>query len=804
MAGMVSVLIPPAADITNLVTNPSAETAVTGYTGVTNTATRQATYQRRGAWGVSYAMAAGTTDGLYYGTVSLTNAITYTFACDVRGALGIPYKIYFASTAGTLKGTATTFTGTGDWQRVAVSWACDSTTTYRVYVTKNSSADTSTIYVDGFAVVASSSEYRYFDGDSRGYRESDYYWTGTPHASTSVMRAGTRAGGVAVNLESYGFYITQLIGLGMAGLANIVIPTPLIGGGQYQRTNTETRQFALVGYVSGSSYQGLQQTRRSLINAFKPDAAPTQQPVTLVYQGSVDGTAFGDPLEIPALFDGGLEIGQTTGFVEQIALTFRSYLPYIGYEDGQEGVSLGYQTSVSNANYIIQRSASGTWAALGTGASGGTVLALAEGLDGTIYAGGGFTSMGGIANTAGIAKWDPAAGAWSALGSGGAASAIVRALVVGADGSIYAAGTFTSMGGVANTLNIAKWNGSAWSSVSSGLTGAAQDIYALAVGRDGALYAGGAFDTISGVASTAKIAKYTTSWAALGSGLGSATDVRSILVGGDNTVYAHGQGTMGSGSNFAKWDGSSWTAFTTNSHTGGASAFGSDGRIYASVTGSDSFRAFNGVAWTVLGSASANATWAAHNDPASGLILVATVGTATFNGVTFPGAVVAWNGSVYIPYGATMPSTGAARAFATSRAGVLYVGYTTSGTATVETVTTITNNGTGSAYPVIRLTGPGTVHSVKNYTTGDAIYFNLTLNSGEVAYLDLTPGAIRFWSNFRTNLLNTILAGSNLATFKLLSGANVVSLFVGGTTDANTAAWMYWRKPHHSIDGGAN
>src|SRR6266496_2923142 len=65
-------------------------------------------------------------------------------------------------------------------------------------------------------------------------------------------------------------------------------------------------------------------------------------------------------------------------------------------------------------------------------------------------------------------------------------------------GTCYVGGTFTSAGGSA-AMNIAKWNGSAWSALGSGLGGGSGNylfVYALAVsGSD--LYAG-SFTTAGG------------------------------------------------------------------------------------------------------------------------------------------------------------------------------------------------------------------------------------------------------------------------------------------------------------------
>src|SRR2546428_298829 len=77
---------------------------------------------------------------------------------------------------------------------------------------------------------------------------------------------------------------------------------------------------------------------------------------------------------------------------------------------------------------------------------------------------------------------------------------------------LYAGGAFTTAGGSAAT-NIAKWNGSSWSQLGSGLN---STVYALAVsGSD--LYAGSNFATVRGNAAT--IAEWNgRSWPALGSG----------------------------------------------------------------------------------------------------------------------------------------------------------------------------------------------------------------------------------------------------------------------------------------------
>ena len=83
-----------------------------------------------------------------------------------------------------------------------------------------------------------------------------------------------------------------------------------------------------------------------------------------------------------------------------------------------------------------------------------------------LYAGGYFTTAGGVAAN-NIAKWDGSA--WSALGSGMNGQPDVYALAVSGT-NLYAGGCFTTAGGVPAN-NIAKWDGSAWSALGSGMDG---------------------------------------------------------------------------------------------------------------------------------------------------------------------------------------------------------------------------------------------------------------------------------------------------------------------------------------------
>ncbi|MEY2411053.1 MAG: trimeric autotransporter adhesin [Verrucomicrobiota bacterium] len=222
------------------------------------------------------------------------------------------------------------------------------------------------------------------------------------------------------------------------------------------------------------------------------------------------------------------------------------------------------------------------WSPLGSGMSSqpyylGYVGALAmSGSD--LYAAGYFTNAGGSpANY--IAKWNGSG--WSALGSG--MDDVVQALAVSGS-NVYAGGHFTTAGG-SSANYIAKWNGSSWSALGSGMDA---PVYSLAVmGSD--LYAGGYFKTAGGVSAT-NIARWDgTDWSPVGAGIHSlfvgnysVANVTGLAVS-DNDLYAAGNfGVEASDYGIiAKWNGSSWSALGSgmNDELGSLAVLGSD--LYA-------------------------------------------------------------------------------------------------------------------------------------------------------------------------------------------------------------------------------
>lgn len=241
------------------------------------------------------------------------------------------------------------------------------------------------------------------------------------------------------------------------------------------------------------------------------------------------------------------------------------------YDDG-EGPAMyvgGAFTAVVGlpADYIAKWDGS-NWTEVG-GGTNNSVRALAVFDDGkgsgpALYAGGDFGFAGGV-SAVGIAKWD--GDNWAPVGGG--AGGAVHALAVYDDGSgggpdLYAGGNFTNY--------IAKWDGTSWSTPGGGMNGLVYTLAAIkqrpgvppvrygSAGPYG-LYAGGQFTTAGGILVN-YVAKWDgSSWSGLGSGMNNVVlALRAAAIGGEDiALYAGGQFTN-AGSYLAKWDGSIWSA----------------------------------------------------------------------------------------------------------------------------------------------------------------------------------------------------------------------------------------------------
>jgi hypothetical protein len=173
------------------------------------------------------------------------------------------------------------------------------------------------------------------------------------------------------------------------------------------------------------------------------------------------------------------------------------------------------------------------WQPVGTGTNG-KVSSLCV-YNGELYAGGTFTSAGGTP-VKNIARWNGAA--WNDVGGGvdytGAIS--VSALQTYST-SLYAGGVFTTAG-LTSVKNIARWDGANWFDVGGGTSNytGAISVSALEVFQ-GNLVAGGGFDSLGGN-HIKHVAKWNgTAWSALGSGMNNNVLTLKTL---RDTLYAGG------------------------------------------------------------------------------------------------------------------------------------------------------------------------------------------------------------------------------------------------------------------------
>jgi hypothetical protein len=261
----------------------------------------------------------------------------------------------------------------------------------------------------------------------------------------------------------------------------------------------------------------------------------------------------------------------------------------------------------SSANHIARWNGS-TWSALGAGVStsGSTssVQSLAVFDDGSgpaLYAGGDFAQAGGV-NVHNIAKWNGTS--WSGLADGLTDTYItskvyVHALTVFDDGhgaALYAGGSFLTASGKSVDC-VARWNGTTWSPLAptgDGISGAVQALAAFDDGTGSALYAAGGFQS-AGATTVKEIAKWNGSgWSSLAGGVSglNVTELHALGAfdsGGVTRLYAGGYFFQVGGAavhDVAQWDGTTWSDMSGGVSSGTVYALaryddGSGARIYA-------------------------------------------------------------------------------------------------------------------------------------------------------------------------------------------------------------------------------
>ncbi|MBL8752782.1 MAG: hypothetical protein JNK15_05730 [Planctomycetes bacterium] len=258
-----------------------------------------------------------------------------------------------------------------------------------------------------------------------------------------------------------------------------------------------------------------------------------------------------------------------------------------------------------------------------------------------------------------IARWNGTT--WSALGSGlGSYGDWVNALAVLPNGDLVAGGRFTHAG--TTVVNyIARWNGAAWSSLGGGMN---QDgiVNALGVLPNGDLVAAGSFYYAGGVYCSC-IARWNGSvWAPIGGGLTGAPppyspNAAALAVAANGELVVAGGFYYAGGvlaQNWARWDGSQWSAMGAGPQTPTCMLLLPNGDVLAGGWDAGAtLQRWNGTTWSNLGAGMNGPVFALHA-LVDGDVLVG--GRFTTAGGASANRIARWNGSAFAAIGSGVGS----------------------------------------------------------------------------------------------------------------------------------------------------
>lgn len=826
---------PPIVAITNIIANPSIETNTTGYTAIGGSVAQSIVRQRRGAYSLLVTPAAGVNDGMFYGTVTTAANHNYPWSFDIWANAGYKYKAYWATTAGAQLGVAVQFTGKGRWIRVQVPYFETAATTRRLYIVKDNQTNVRPFYVDGMMALSGAEdfeEWRYFDGGTLGFvpNQVDFYWNGTPGGSTSTMRPNSRAGGRVIPLTRYGLSVLAMLGLGMKTPNNISLPLALPGGAQYQRTLSPASDFSLASTVTGTGQQDLRSKQVALKELFDVRQQPVTQPIILQYEPlDACGDASGDRVDVVCSFAGGLEGQWDNHYQENVNLKFTVFLPWMASMYGTAAAALDVRDTLTDADFIVRRDVNGVWSDLSTGLSA-RVRVILPMPDGRWLIGGDFTNAGGFADADFLAYYDPATDTYSAINAT-PLNSTVSALLLLPTGNVLVGGNFINAGGFANAdfLTLLTVSTGAYSALNA--TPLGDQVTALALLPTGNVALGGAFINAGGDANADFLAKLTISTGAYSSfnatPLSATVNVLELTAGG--VLFIGGQFLNPGGfadNDFLTAMKSPYTAFNQltgytvlsaqvlalKSMSNGALLIGGD---FTNVNGDANWDYLINSIQAPSGGASAPIPliWNKPFDSINatvGSVIETTPGTRVVGGdftsvagVSLFDALFQYVGTTLIPIDLDLPGAASISALGARPNGELFVGGNFTGDAQTSGTTTVTNPGTAPSKPVIVVNLPTSatliapLFSIRNLTTGKVISFSLSLLIGETLTIDLTTNSVT--SDLRGNLISTVLPGSNVDSFYLVPGPNIINIFSSLASGSLPTAYIYWTPAYSGV-----
>lgn len=173
---------------TNLVTNPSFETNITGLTGGTymNMSRVASGGQVGDAFGRCQVGSTSASNHIaFMNSVAIPNATVITFSAYLKGISG--RAIAIGATSG--GSGSVSVTATGSWQRLSYTFTSTGTSANLYFQQAKNGATPyavgENLDIDGVMLEASASVGAYFDG-STSLAGHTFAWTGTAHGSTST------------------------------------------------------------------------------------------------------------------------------------------------------------------------------------------------------------------------------------------------------------------------------------------------------------------------------------------------------------------------------------------------------------------------------------------------------------------------------------------------------------------------------------------------------------------------------------------------------------------------------------------
>lgn len=773
---------------------------------------------------------------LAYDEGVVVTAGAYTFSLDAYvPAIGLSVFVEIRD-GGTLIARQTHRIRSTGWQRHSLTYVETGSGTRKLRFGIVGSYPSDTIlYTDAWQFERKAYATTYIDGDMVGFYDlqpnQSFYWEGASHASPSVRRKSTAAGGRVVAWdEQIGFLTTSIVGLGMGTVEAI---TQLLSDGTEIHRGANLfvpRDFSIVGRIYADDHPSLQRKMRELTRLLRPNNTKGGSQQIIRYQETNGrGVPIGVALDIVCLYRDGMGGGITNHYQQSLAVQFHASQPHL-----IETVDSAAELTVSKLLYnncIIFKDEDGDYVNLSTDTFDAFVRCVDFDVRGRPLAVGPFNDIGGD-TIEDVAYWDGTA--WQQLGSD----------TPGGNLSVDGGWRFGFGTAVGVTGNISQYSLSTddWSDLDA--VGVNGPVNVVVRDVSGDIYAGGAFDDdgaeMGAGLDFANVLKYDyvdEEFQPLGGGVTHATltaSVDAILIH-DQFVYvgglfdeAHATGMIGpavAANCVARWD-------IVNQSWGNMSS-GFDGRVNELLLGEDGFiyavgdferdggddidlrgiARWNGVSWeepfilahvdATYGAAGAalderGIMWFfdAINDADDHFDVSQTIGPSeTFgwkDGVFYPTFVVNSEGLQDLAIG-----PGNRVLFS-----VLNLADPAVPAILVPALNEIEYEGDANTPLVVHLNGPMHPYHVLCLDNDGGVYFLPTLNVGENEEMVIradTHSSIMY-SDGRPNLYRYMSAGSSSTkVLYLRPGTNRVSIFAD--EEEGSESWLTWRNRYHGVEG---